>query len=472
MEQENKHEVLKLYPYQEEGVEYIHQMKRLIDSDEMGLGKSATSIVAIERAKATPCLVICPSALKINWEREIKRFTNLRPLILNDNVKSTFPYFIGDMNLYDVVITSFESLRKFFVVDAPKPYKLSTMIFQNVVKQLKSVIIDESARVKESSALSTKICAGICHNKEYVIALTGTPVVNNPTNLATQLAVIGRINDFEGGYGGFLDRYGGTSKNDPPRNLDELRRKITDTMFFRRSKTLVLKDLPDLTRSTVETELDPVTQEEYDTCQQDLIKYLTEYKNLTDKEAKRKMRMAALIRFMNLRSISAKGKVSSAIDFLNDCQEPCIVFCEHHDVVDEIHNAFPDTSVCVTGRQNAQQKQYAIDSFQAGRKDIIICSIKAAGVGLTLTRATHELFVELPWTMADLSQCEARAWRNGQKNAVNSWCLIGKDTIDTYLFKLIMDKGKMANRITGASDDVIKDEVFFDELAEMFLGSK
>ena len=60
MEQENKHEVLKLYPYQEEGVEYIHQMKRLIDSDEMGLGKSATSIVAIERVKATPCLVICP----------------------------------------------------------------------------------------------------------------------------------------------------------------------------------------------------------------------------------------------------------------------------------------------------------------------------------------------------------------------------------------------------------------------------
>lgn len=472
MEQENKHEVLKPYPYQEEGIEKILLMKRLIEGDEMGLGKTAQAIVAVERAKATPALVICPASLKINWEREIKKFTNLRPLILTDSVKSTFPYFIGDMNLYDVVITNFESLRKFFVVDAPKPYKLSTMIFQNVVKQLKSVIIDESARVKEPSALSTKICAGICHGKEYVVGLTGTPIVNCPPNLATQLAVIGRINDFEGGYGGFLDRYGGTGKNDPPRNLDELRRKITDTMFFRRSKTLVLKDLPDLTRSTVETELDPVTQEEYDTCQQDLIKYLTEYKNLTDKEAKRKMRMAALIRFMNLRSISAKGKVSSAIDFLNDCQEPCIVFCEHHDVVDEIHNAFSNTSVCVTGRQNAQQKQYAIDSFQAGRKDIIICSIKAAGVGLTLTRATHELFVELPWTMADLSQAEARAWRQGQKNAVNSWVLIGCNTIDTYLFKLIMDKGKMANRITGASDDVIKDEVFFDELAEMFLGSK
>ena len=59
-----------------------------------------------------------------------------------------------------------------------------------------------------------------------------------------------------------------------------------------------------------------------------------------------------------------------------------------------------------------------------------------------------------------------------QKNAVNSWVLIGCNTIDTYLFKLIMDKGKMANRITGASDDAIKDEVFFDELVDTFLGSK
>lgn len=469
--EENKHEVLKLYPYQEEGVDMILRMKRLIDGDCMGVGKSATSIVAIERAKATPCLVICPSALKINWQRECQRFTNLKPLILTDSVKSTFPYFLtGSMGLYDVIITNYESLKKFFVVDAPKPYKLSTMIFQNVVKQLKSVIIDESARVKEPSALSTKICAGICHGKEYVVALSGTPVVNSPKDLGVQLSVIGRINDFEGGYGGFLDRYGGTGKNDEPRNLDELRRKITGTMFFRREKKDVLKDLPDLTRSTVITELDPVSQKEYDTCQNDLRTFLTEYKNLTENEAKRKMRMAALIKFMNLRAIATKGKVDATIDFLKDCPEPVIVFCEYHDTVDKIHEAFPDESVMVTGRQNAQQKQYAIDSFQAGRKDIIICSIKAAGVGLTLTRATHELFVTLPWTMSDTEQCEARAWRNGQKNAVNSWILIGENTIDTYLYKLITKKGSMANRITGASDDALKDECYFDELVDAILG--
>ena len=71
----------KLYDYQEEGVRMELAMKRCINGDDMGTGKTIQSIVAIERAKATPCLVICPAALKVNWEREIKRFTNLRPLI-------------------------------------------------------------------------------------------------------------------------------------------------------------------------------------------------------------------------------------------------------------------------------------------------------------------------------------------------------------------------------------------------------
>ena len=64
MEQENKHEVLKPYPYQEEGIAKILRMKRLIEGDEMGLGKTAQAIVAVERAKATPALVICPASLR------------------------------------------------------------------------------------------------------------------------------------------------------------------------------------------------------------------------------------------------------------------------------------------------------------------------------------------------------------------------------------------------------------------------
>ena len=438
-------------------------MKRCINGDEMGLGKTGQAIVSVARANATPCLVICPASLKINWQREVENFTDLRPLILTDSIKSTFPYFIGKMNLFDVVIVNYESLRKYFVVKAEKGAKLKDIVFQDVIKMFKSVIIDESHRCKNPATATARFCMGICHGKEYVNMLTGTPVVNDTMDLATQLCILGRINDF-GGYSNFINTYG------DGKNLDALNTILHESCYFRRGKKEVLKDLPDLTRSKVITELS--NQEEYDLLESDLKAWLTEYKGLDDAEAKKKLRMKALVTFMNLRKLSGQGKVEAAVSFIQDTSEPIVVFAEHHDIVDALLEQIPD-AVCVTGRQNAAQKQAAIDAFQAGQRRVIICSIKAAGVGLTLTASSNVLFVNLPWTMADLSQCESRCHRNGQKNAVNSWILIGnrgdRDTIDTYLYHLIMKKGSMANSITGAVDDAIKDERYFDELADLFI---
>lgn len=438
-------------------------MKRCINGDEMGLGKTGQAIVSVARANATPCLVICPASLKINWQREVENFTDLRPLILTDSIKSTFPYFIGKMNLFDVVIVNYESLRKYFVVKAEKGAKLKDIIFQDVIKLFKSVIIDESHRCKNPATATARYCMGICHGKEYVNMLTGTPVVNDTMDLATQLCILGRIADF-GGYSNFINTYG------DGKNLDQLNTILHESCYFRRGKKEVLHDLPDLTRSKVITELS--NQEEYDLLESDLKAWLTEYKGLDDAEAKKKLRMKALVTFMNLRKLSGQGKVEAAVSFIQDTSEPIVVFAEHHDIVDALLEQIPD-AVCVTGRQNAAQKQAAIDAFQAGQRRVIICSIKAAGVGLTLTASSNVLFVNLPWTMADLSQCESRCHRNGQKNAVNSWILIGnrgdRNTIDTYLYHLIMKKGSMANSITGAVDDAIKDERYFDELADLFI---
>ena len=451
------------YAYQEVGIAKTLEMKRCINGDEMGLGKSLQAIVSVERAKATPCLIICPASLKINWQRETEKWTDLRPLILTDSIKSTFPYFIGTMNLYDVVIVNYESLKKYFVVKADKGAKLKDIIFQNVIKQFKSVIIDESHRCKNPATATARFCMGICQGKEYINMLTGTPVVNDTMDLATQLCILGRIDDF-GGYRNFVNTYG------DGKHLSELNAILHSSCYFRRGKKEVLKDLPDLTRSKVFTELS--NQEEYDLCENDLRSYLQEYKKLTDSEVRKKMRMQALVKFMNLRKLAGQGKVEAAIQFIQDSNEPIVVFAEHHDIVDALLEELPD-AVCVTGRQNAVQKQAAIDAFQAGQRRIIICSIKAAGVGLTLTASSNVIFVSLPWTFADLSQCEARCHRNGQKNAVNSWILLGnrgeRDTIDSYLYYLIMKKGTIASKVTGAVDDALKDERYFDELADIFL---
>lgn len=440
-----------------------HEDHLYITRDFIVTHNTGQAIVSVERAKATPCLVICPASLKINWQREVENFTDLRPLILTDSIKSTFPYFIGQMNLYDVVIVNYESLKKYFVVKADRGAKLKDIIFQNVIQQFKSVIIDESHRCKNPATATARFCMGICQGKEYINMLTGTPVVNDTMDLATQLCILGRIEDF-GGYKNFVLQYG------DGKHLSELNAILHNSCYFRRGKREVLKDLPELTRSKVITELS--NQDEYDLCENDLRTWLKDYKNLTDAEARKKMRMQALVKFMNLRKLAGQGKVDAAISFIQDTSEQVVVFAEHHDIVDALLEAFPD-AVCVTGRQNAVQKQAAIDAFQAGQRRIIICSIKAAGVGLTLTASSNVIFVSLPWTFADLSQCEARCHRNGQKNAVNSWILLGnrgeRDTIDSYLYYLIMKKGTIASKVTGAVDDALKDERYFDELADIFL---
>lgn len=442
------------YPYQLEGIENGLKFKRFINGDEPGLGKTMQALITIEKAKATPALIVCPSSLKINWERETKKFTSLRPLILTDSVKSTFPYFIGSMNMYDVVICNYESLRKYFVVSAPKGFRLKDVVFQSVIKQFKSIVFDESHKLKDASTQQSKFSKGICNGKDYIILLTGTPVVNSPTDLATQIAIMGRIGEF-GGYGQFVNDYG---KGD---NLLKLQSLIKGKCYFRREKKNVFKEMPKLTRTTLITTLS--NRDEYDTCLIDLKKYLVEYKGCSDSEAKKKMRMKALVKFMNLRRIAGEGKVDAAIDFIKNLERNIVIFCSHHNIVDKLKENFPE-AVTVTGRDSQQQKQWAVDSFQSGKAKIIICSIKAAGVGLTLTASSYEMFIELPWTYADLNQCECREDRIGQKEAVNSYVLLGEDSIDDKLFQIIMDKKSIASKITGSDDEVPTDEQYFNEL--------
>ena len=188
-------------------------------------------------------------------------------------------------------------------------------------------------------------------------------------------------------------------------------------------------------------------------------------------DIRRKMRMEALVKFMTLRSLSAKGKIRQAVDFVRTFlanNTPLILFCSLHEVVDELKKAFPK-AVSVTGRDSMQAKQAAVDAFQSGRAQLIICSIKAAGVGLTLTASSNVAFVEFPWTYADCCQCEDRAHRIGQKDNVTCYYLIGRHTIDHSLYQIIHRKKSIANQIMAADDDIPTDELYFDQLVEQYL---
>jgi SWI/SNF-related matrix-associated actin-dependent regulator 1 of chromatin subfamily A len=169
-----------------------------------------------------------------------------------------------------------------------------------------------------------------------------------------------------------------------------------------------------------------------------------------------------MVKMSILKQISAKGKVSGAIDIIHntiDGGQKLIVFCFLKEVVQALKQEFRD-AVTVTGDDNDRQKQWAVDRFQSDEScRLIILNYRSGGTGLTLTAASNVLFVEFPYTFADCCQAEDRAHRNGQKNAVNCVYLLGQDTIDEYLYNLIQTKKTISDGVTGTDDEVEEHKV-------------
>lgn len=456
------------YPYQLQGIQRGLDLKRFLNGDKPGLGKTMQAIATVHTPGAYPCLVICPSTLKENWKREFKKVTGKdRSLILEDSNKRTFPQF-HVAGLTDVFITNFESLKKYFVFKMTNTegqrLTLKHIQFKPEIAMFKSIIIDESHRVKNGSAQSSKFCMGIASGKEYVILLSGTPVINNPKDLVSQLHIMGRLPDF-GGYNGFVNRY--CAGMSGASNLRELNYRLNKTCFFQREKHDVLKDLPAKVRQTVICEIS--NRKEYIDAEADLVRYLREYKQASDEKIQKSMKGEVMVRINVLRQISARGKVADVVDFVNDMleqDEKVILFVNLHEVGNELRKHFPK-AVAVTGLDSKESRQSAVDRFQTDPScTLIICSIKAAGVGLTLTASSNVAFVEFPWTYADCEQCEDRAHRIGQLDSVTAYYFLGKNTIDEKIYKIIQTKKDMASTITGSTEQV--EESVVDLIANLF----
>lgn len=121
-------------------------------------------------------------------------------------------------------------------------------------------------------------------------------------------------------------------------------------------------------------------------AERDLIDYLKRYKEADDEKIQKSLKGEVMVRIGILKDITARGKLKEVIDFVKDFREngkKIILFCNLHEIVDRLIVAFP-SAVCVTGRQNMQEKQASVDAFQKNPKtDVIICSIKAASAGIT-----------------------------------------------------------------------------------------
>ena len=449
--------LLEPYEYQKEGIAYALQHKRCIFGDQPGLGKTLQAIGTVTIAKAYPCLVICPAALKINWQREFKKFAGKNAMILDDRNKASWHRFF-ETKCCNIFITNYESLKKFFVLKVKEDarFTMKSIEFDPRISLFKSVVIDESHKCKSTKTQQSKFVEGICKGKEYILELTGTPVVNNNTDLIQQLKIMGRLEDF-GGYKYFVERFCDGPKQSS--NVKELNWRLSSTCFFRREKAKVLTQLPDKSRQYIEVDIS--NRKEYDKAEADLIQYLRTYKNADDEKVAKALRGEVMVKMGILKAISAKGKIKVFSEFIHDVidgGEKLIVFAYLKEVVQELKKIFPEV-VTVTGEDNATQKQTAVDRFQNDPScKLIILNYKSGGTGLTLTASSRVAFIEFPWTFSDCEQAEDRAHRNGQKNNVNCYYYLGKDTIDKYMYDVIQTKKGIANGVTG-TDDVVKENV-------------
>ena len=460
------------YPFQAEGVQYALDHKRCIFGDQPGLGKTLQAICAVVKAHkeaavygdTSPTLVICPASLKINWQREFEKFAGKEAIILDDNNAKDWQRYYEMHNAYDdpiadVFITNYESLKKFFVVGIKPQSRLTlkSITFDKRTSLFKSVIIDESHKCKSSKTQQSKFVEGICKGKQWVFALTGTPVVNSNVDLIQQLRVLGRLDDF-GGYKKFMERYCDGPKMSS-RNK-ELNYYLWRNCFFRREKAAVLTELPEKSRQYITTDI--TNRKEYNDAERDLIAYLREYKQADDEKVMRAMRGEVMVRMGVLKQISARGKIKAVCDFVHDIidgGEKFILFAYLKEVVEALKKEFPG-AVTVTGSDNVSQKQAAVDAFQNDDSvKLIILNYKSGGTGLTLTAASRVGFIEFPWTYADCEQAEDRAHRNGQKKNVNCYYFIGDKTIDRYMYKVIQSKKKIANEVTGTTTQIDEDIV-------------
>ncbi|MBK7885502.1 MAG: DEAD/DEAH box helicase [Chitinophagaceae bacterium] len=476
-----------MFTFQGRGVAYNLIHKRVIVGDQPGLGKTAQAIATVEAADCKCVLVICPATIRENWKREIEDiWTNKKALILTDRVKTTWPTFYK-VGMIKYFICNYESLKKYFVeeINKPedKPMRLNHIKFRDTIDLFDAVIIDEIHRCKDGKTQQSKFVMGIARGKEYVLALTGTPVVNKPIDLVPQLHIIGhlasvvshipapvgkdgKLGDVSG-YKRFVDRF--CQGWNQASNLKELNYMLHKHCFYRREKSEVLKDLPDKMRSILKCDIE--NRPEYSHAENEFKNFLKSA-GFSSGQIDKSMRAEALVKMMLLKKLSARGKINEVVEHVKEvveAGEKIVVFAWHREIVYALKEAIPG-AVTIVGDDSMDQRQRAVDGFQNNPKvQVIICNIKSGGVGITLTASSRVAFIELPWHPADGEQCEDRCHRIGQKDSVQCSYFLGINTIDEYIYEIIEKKRLIVNQVTGGEDNVeTVERNIVDELIGIF----
>ena len=493
-----------LFPHQRAGVQFLKTARRALLADEPGLGKTAQAIRALKAIQDSgeevfPALIVCPNTLKKNWAREFGRWW---PGVKTQVIKGTSAQRKKQFESgADVYIINWESLRShsrlsgygsIALVHCKACGGLNEAVTETRCEvhprelnaiDFKAVVADEIHRSKDPKSKQSRALWSATGDAEIRFALTGTPIANNvvdlwsilhwlsPKDWPSKTKWIDRMIDI------MLNAFGGMMViGVKPMMQDEFYKSVNPVMR-RMLKKVVLPHLPPVMNERRDVEMSPKQRKAYEQMRDTMIAELESGDALTAPSI-----LTQTTRLLQFASSYADMVVDESSGELKTVlTEPS---CKVDSLMDDISNGdFGDDSVAVcavsrqlieilsaamtkakiphgliTGAQNEDERQKAVDDFQEGRVKWILFTAQAGGVGITLTTARRLVMLQRPWSLVDHKQALDRVHRIGSEihDSILIMDYVTEGTIEERVLQVLETKSDNFEQIVRDKDQLMK----------------
>ena len=465
-----------LREYQKNGFQWLQMLEKYelggILADDMGLGKTIQVITLVlkykeEQKEKLPSIVIAPSSLTLNWKNEIQKFApTLETIVINGNLEQR-KMKIKDIKKYDLIITSYDLLKR------------DLELYEKEEITFKYAIADEAQYIKNSNTQNAKALKSIKAETRY--ALTGTPIENS-------LAELWSIFDYI--MPGYLFKYKKFKqlyevpivKDNDMYSMKKLKMLI-EPFILRRTKKEVLTELPEKTITILNNEMEDEQQKIY-------LSYLAKAKQEAMQEIEingvEKSHIKILALLTRLRQICChpslfledynqdSSKLKQCIEIIKDGIEAghkILLFSGYTSMFEIIEKELLKEDINyykLTGKTNVNERVELVEDFNQNENvKVFLISLKAGGTGLNLTGADMVIHYDPWWNISAENQATDRAYRIGQKNNVQVYKLITKNSIEEKIYELQEKKSKLIDNVLNTETTFIN-KLSKDEIMRLF----
>lgn len=456
---------LDLFGYQKAGALSVADGHTLL-ADAPGVGKTRQSLAAIAITGPKRSLFVVPPVVLTNWGREI----SASGIVEHSGEGAELVIIHAKRKVPDLPECG-------AVVIADSLLRSRPELFEDILAWRPTALVyDEAHRARTpTTATSQRMTELAAHIDGPRIALTGTPVLNETSELAPILAITGHLDRVFGGYTEFMNRYCRRNRFRAwvtnRKRVEELKALLDEHVWVRRTKNDVLPDLP---KKLPSVEFVDVDLAEYRKAHREVIatvrQWLGEEHPSGPPTAQQMLDFAqdSIGLFSPMRRAAGLAKASVASDLVSEWVEanpagrdgtfdrPLLLWAHHKDVVKATAAAARDAGVPVAvidGSTPAERRSEITDAFQEGRIAVLVCSIAAASVGITLTHGSDMLFIEQDWTPAMNTQAADRMARIGQTRPVSVRTLLAADTLDEHVYRTLDRKSDLLDQILTGGDN-------------------